>query len=105
MTYERVMPYLKGFYLTLSAHLLQRDDGGWKKADNQWVAYIHQKLSDGDLSVKQAADAMRPPDFNTIPIPVKVKPMEHLLWDVMSVLKELGQTVQCDTTMQNYCCW
>jgi hypothetical protein len=85
MTYERVMPYLKGFYLTLSAHLPQRDEGGWKKTDNQWAAYVHQKLSDGELSVEQAAEAMRPPDFNTIPIPVRVKPVERLLWDVRAL--------------------
>ena len=78
---------------------------GWKKADNQWVAYIHQKLSDGDLSVKQAADAMRPPDFNTIPIPVKVKPMEHLLWNV----RALSEIVKSNTApkvcacAQQYC--
>eukprot|EP00978_Attheya_sp_CCMP212_P011909 scaffold29619_cov63-Attheya_sp.AAC.4 len=62
MTYECIMPYLKGFYLTLSAHLPQRDN-----------------------RVEQAADALRPPNFNAIPIPVKIKLVEHLLRDVRAL--------------------
>ena len=46
MTYEQITPYLKGIYLTLSDHLPQQDDDGWKQTDRQWRAYIHQRLSD-----------------------------------------------------------
>jgi hypothetical protein len=99
--YKCIMPYLKGFYLTLSAHLPQRDNGGWKKTDNQWAAYVHQKLSNGNLSVDQAVDALRPPDFNATPITVKFKTVERLLWDGRALSQIAAQLLICVCVRSN----
>jgi hypothetical protein len=39
LTFELIVPYLKGFHLTLSAHLDQRDSEGWKMNNKAWDAY------------------------------------------------------------------
>ena len=50
MTYRILFPYLKGFHLTLSAHLPQRNEEGWKLTDLQWIAYVEDKCSRHQIS-------------------------------------------------------
>jgi len=87
MTYDRITPYLKGIYLTLSDHLPKRDEEGWKKTDKQWAAYVYQKVSEGSLSNDQAAGALRPPEFASIPVPTDVKPVSRLASDIKALMK------------------
>jgi hypothetical protein len=103
MTYERVTPYLKGIYLTLSDHLPQRDEEGWKQTDIQWRAYIHQRLSEGVLSADQAVTALRPPAFASIPIPVEVKPVSRLLDDLKALSTLFAQTTPPRTLVRAAC--
>ena len=30
MTYDQIIPFLKGFHLTLCSHMRQRNEAGWK---------------------------------------------------------------------------
>lgn len=43
MTYEVIVPFLKGFHLCLSIHQDKRDDDGWKLTDKAWQAYLFDK--------------------------------------------------------------
>jgi hypothetical protein len=36
MTFEMLVPHLKGFHLALAAHLPKRDKECWKMSDKQW---------------------------------------------------------------------
>eukprot|EP00978_Attheya_sp_CCMP212_P010906 scaffold26569_cov60-Attheya_sp.AAC.2 len=87
MTYDRITPYLKGIYLTLSDHLPKRDEEGWKKTDKQWAAYVYQKVSEVFLSNDQAAGALRPPEFASIPVPTDAKPVSRLVGDIEGLMK------------------
>jgi hypothetical protein len=87
MTYPQIMAYLKGSYLTLSEHLPNRGKDGWKQTDRQWVAYVHQQLSDGTMSLEQADYALRPPDFDSSSVPLMARAVPRLIWD-MRALKE-----------------
>lgn len=53
MTYEILFPYLKGFHLTLSAHLPKRDKEGWALSDDSWLAYLNSDEAKGHLSQEQ----------------------------------------------------
>eukprot|EP00978_Attheya_sp_CCMP212_P015775 scaffold40823_cov60-Attheya_sp.AAC.3 len=87
MTYDRITPYLKGIYLTLSDHLPKRDEEGWKKTDKQWAAYVYQKVSEDFLSHDQAAGALQPP------VPMDVRPVSRLAGDIETLLKLFEPTI------------
>ena len=38
---------MKGFHLTLARHLQQRDEGGWKLTDLDWIGHIETKIEQG----------------------------------------------------------
>lgn len=40
MTFEVLVPFLKGFHLTLASHLPQRNKEGWKLTDKAWNSYM-----------------------------------------------------------------
>jgi hypothetical protein len=101
MTYERVTPYLKGIYLTLSDHLPKRDEEGWKQTDIQWRAYIHQRISEGVLSADQASTALRPPAFASIPVPVEIKPVPRLIDDLRALNTLFDQTTPPRTVVRS----
>lgn len=48
MTYEVLVPFLKGFHLVLASHQKQRDDEGWKFSDKAWEAYMMEKYGTTD---------------------------------------------------------
>ena len=50
MAYEVFFPYLKGFHLTLSSHLNNRNDEGWKLKEPEWIGYIEEKFDTGKIT-------------------------------------------------------
>lgn len=48
MTFEILTPYLKGFHLALAEHNPQRNSEGWKLTDNEWKAYLQDKVLRGE---------------------------------------------------------
>ena len=54
MVYHIFFPFLKGFHLTLSQHLFQRDEEGWKLTDLQWIGYIGNKVESGTYTQTEA---------------------------------------------------
>jgi hypothetical protein len=93
MTYEQITPYLKGIYLTLSDHLPQQDDDGWKQTDRQWRACIHQRLSDRVIC---QTSIWRPTStrvsIHSNRLPSDVKPVPQLLDNPHALNKVFEQT-------------
>jgi hypothetical protein len=57
-TYESMVPYLRGFHLTLASYLGKRDEDGWMLTDTAWRVYVDKKLAEGDIDGEEA-EAMR----------------------------------------------
>ena len=49
MTFSSLMPFLKGFYLTMNAWRGGRNKDGWKLSSKEWIAQLQPKLSDADV--------------------------------------------------------
>ena len=47
MVYDPIIPYLKGFHLTLPSHLPERDSEGWKISELEWIGYIEDQEEKG----------------------------------------------------------
>jgi hypothetical protein len=88
MTFEAVTPFLKGFHLTLCAHLPSRDDDGWKLPEGSFLSYINEKRCCGSITEEEARASLNPPDHGDIPIPEQVLPVSRFRDDVFA-LKEL----------------
>ena len=54
MVFEITFSYLKGFHLTLSQHLPQRDEENWKISDLQRISHIEQRVDDGKITREEA---------------------------------------------------
>ena len=85
MTFEIITPFLKGFPLTLCAHLLLRNNNGWKLPDRAFMAYIHEKQDLGLLDESEARAALNPPDYEDIPVPKKIKPVSRFKDDLFAL--------------------
>jgi hypothetical protein len=85
MTFEVITPFLKGFHLSLCAHLPSQDDDRWKLPDEAFVAYIHEKRERGDLNEDSARASLNPPDYVDIPIPKRARPVMRFRHDLFSL--------------------
>ncbi|KAI2508113.1 hypothetical protein MHU86_6286 [Fragilaria crotonensis] len=56
MTFEVLVPYLKGYYLTLNSWRSHRDEGDWKMTDKRWRRMWFDRFESGDVS-KEEFDA------------------------------------------------
>ena len=55
MSFEILMPLVKGFHLTLASHLLQHDKEGWKMMFWEWNSYLAHAIEEGGgLTLKEA---------------------------------------------------
>jgi hypothetical protein len=66
MTYEEVVPYLKGFHLTLASYLPKRDREGWKYSTSGWrehrsLLQAAGKLHEGEDLVGDGSSLPAPP--------------------------------------------
>lgn len=88
MTYEVLVPFLKGFHLAyLASHLDKRDNDGWKLTDKAWLSYLCGKngeVEDSNLESSEYPDEAKPTGSpNEIPAFVKVS--EHLKRDLIAL--------------------
>jgi hypothetical protein len=93
-TYESMVPYLKGFHLTLASHLGKRDQEGWKLTDQAWQSYVDKRLADGEIDVEEAEaffETVQSSDknqakANDVPLPPKeIAPVTQLRDDVFAL--------------------
>ena len=50
MTFDKMTPYLKGFYLTLNYWRPKRDKDDWKMSDKTWMRCLVAQLDNGSIS-------------------------------------------------------
>ena len=55
MTFPILFPYLKGFHLTLSSHLSNRDEEGWKIKDLEAIGHL-EMLKERELVDEEAVE-------------------------------------------------
>ena len=76
MTHSVLFPYLKGFHLTLSSHLKNRDDEGWKLTDLDYIAYLEDKTEKQQLTDDEKERVVQSmPTSNPKP-PIFIKPVK-----------------------------
>ena len=54
MVYHIFSPFLKCFHFTLSQHLSQGDEDGWKLVDLQWISYTEDRVERGSYTRPEA---------------------------------------------------
>ena len=50
MTFEVLVPYLKGYYFTLNSWRSHRDEADWKMTDKRWRRMCFDRFESGDVS-------------------------------------------------------
>jgi hypothetical protein len=82
MTYEVLVPYLKGFHLTLASFLPKRDEEGWRMNDKAWAVYVEAQLAEGKLN-REEFESMS--NHSAINPPRTIKPVAQLKDDVYAL--------------------
>jgi hypothetical protein len=60
MTFEMMVPFLKGFHLTLAKHNTGRADDGWKLTNREWEAWLGHAVETGRMTKEETAAARHP---------------------------------------------
>jgi hypothetical protein len=60
MTFGRMVPFLKGFHLTLAKHNKGRVDDGWKLTNREWEAWLGHSVKTGRMTEEEADVARHP---------------------------------------------
>jgi len=81
MTFDFLKPYLKGLHQTLAYHLGRRDKLGWKRGERDWMTYVSNQVESGGMTADEAFQALHPPAFEDIPVPVNVSPLQRMRED------------------------
>lgn len=74
MTFETMVPYLKGFYLTLNSWREGRDDDDWKVSSNRWKAILFARSANGRLSEEEVDLELSKSDEVDAPKSVRASP-------------------------------
>jgi hypothetical protein len=85
MTFEILTPYLKGFHLTLAAHLPQRDQEGWKMSNAEWSQYLSYKFQNQMISEEEYFEYSQESKGHSTTPPTVVTPLPHLLQDLFAL--------------------
>ena len=87
MTYEVMVPFLKGFHLILARHLSQRDRDGWKMTDKVWATYLAEKQLQGESEEEKLSEIFNEEtNENSMSNPPKfVDVTEHLINDLTAL--------------------
>jgi hypothetical protein len=83
MTFEILVPYLKGFHLTLASYLPQRDKEGWKLSDKEWALYVEAQAEESEDGWMHNTKDIHS-NVNLKP-PQTIKPLGQLKGDVYAL--------------------
>lgn len=80
MTFSIIFPFLKGFHLTLSAHLPKRDSEGWKISELEWIGSVECKVDKGTIT-REEGDFLISclKDYDKVPKPTTVQVVPRFL--------------------------
>lgn len=77
LTYSILFPYLKGFHLTLSSHLPQRGEDGWKLSDLEYIAYVETQAEKCSYSDEEKQRLLNVLPNSDLPPPKLVLPVDR----------------------------
>lgn len=89
MTFEFMVPYLKGFHLTLASYLTKRDKEGWKYSDKNWQAYLDHQVEEGALDHEEALRLKNGNASDSQP-PIVISPVKQLKDDIYALREFLS---------------
>jgi len=84
MTFEFMVPFLKGFYLTLNGWRLGRYKDGWKMKNKDWIAFLRAKVDSEEMTEEEIGRMLD--DQEDSPSSGTVRAVERLYWDVTALL-------------------
>jgi hypothetical protein len=84
MTFEFMVPFLKGFYLTLNGWRLGRYKDGWKMKNQDWIAFLRAKVDSGEMTEEEISRMLD--DQEDSPSSGTVVAVERLYGDVTALL-------------------
>jgi hypothetical protein len=79
-----LVPYLKGFHLTLAAHMNQRDADGWRLSDKAWEIFVMHLIENGSITEEEAQNMLNG-NSNPTSIPEFVTPLPQLVDDIYTL--------------------
>ena len=86
MTYDSLFPFLKGFHLTLSSHLPNRNEAGWKIRELEGIAHLETTRETGKLTSNQI-DHLAKATYDPLDHPTEVKPVPRFHSYLMALSK------------------
>ena len=85
MTYPIFTCYLKGMHLVLAAHWPGRDEEGWRIPEEKYIAYVHEKVENGDMSSEVGHKLLNPDEGCDVLPPNEVRGTSRLLSDLKAL--------------------
>ena len=98
LTYNSLMPFLKGFYLTMNVWRPGRNGEGWKLSTREWLSQLQEKFGDEEINTicgfldtdeDEDSHAESTNKEKDIP-PARVKAVPRLRTDVRAIAVMLG---------------
>jgi hypothetical protein len=86
MTFEVMVPYLKGFYLTLNSWRQGRDAEDWKVSDKQWRQMVLEQYHNGRITSEELDAGGLPSTERDLTAPARVTASLRLADDVEALL-------------------
>ena len=98
MTFDFMVPFLKGFYLTLNGWRLGRYEDGWKMNDRDWVAFLRAKVHSEEMTEEEVAQMLD--DQEDSPPSGIVRSVDRLYWDVTALLTLMETELPVEVTLR-----
>ena len=99
MTFETMVPFLKGFYLTLNSWREGRDENDWKVSPKRWKVILFAKAANGGLSDSEVDMALDRHDEVGAPRLVRASP--SLRGDVEALWYMMGTTAVPEVSVRS----
>jgi hypothetical protein len=74
MTFDSLVPFMKGFHLTIDSWRSQRSDSGWKMRDKDWSLFLGYQLETGKISQEDFDSSQDPSLGGDAPLRVQSAP-------------------------------
>jgi hypothetical protein len=98
MTFEFMVPFLKGFYLTLNGWRSGRKEDGWKMKDKEWISFLRAKVYSGDITEEEFARILEDPEDS--PPSGIVRAVPRLYSDVVALLSLMQSDTPAEISLR-----
>ena len=99
MTFETMVPYLKGFYLTLNSWREGRDENDWKLSPKRWRMILSARASNEGLTDDELSLAMKEQEEAGAPALVRASP--SLIHDISALWFMMGSITSPEVSIRS----